>query len=284
MLDDDSQPEMSEAEIRDRVRELREQLAAGPASPGARPQETSEGVAETADGRVRVQVVGGRFKAVQLDPRVLRMPAEELGALLTETFNSALERASATATAASDEVPVDFGVLAGQLEQVQSEGLRQMDRMMQGLQEGIRLIRQRAVVNGDVGGTGGVEQVLQDAVRGVAAMRGPESETGTAEEAEPPAGEGLSGLIRVTAASTTRLGEIAVEDGALRHPSHTIADETVRAANQALDLARESAAARRPQAGDDLTAMAARMQDASLEQLSTLTESLSRLMRGIDRP
>lgn len=289
---DDSRPDMSMAEMRQRLVELREQLANGASGPGAGARERSggdpQGHAETADGLIRVEAAGGRLGAIRLDSRVMRMPSDQLGGLLTETCNAALERAAASAVTADGETAVDFDALARQFQQVHNEGLRQMERMTQGLHDAIQVIRQRAIVRGEVEG-GGLERLLEDTARSVEAMRRPapepEAEARGPAETERLTAYGLNDLIRVRAESSgTRLGEIGVDERAMRHPSRDIADETVRAANQALRLAREAAMAPMRQAGQDLAATVARLQDASIEQLGTLTESLGRLMGGIDRP
>ncbi|TNY38217.1 hypothetical protein [Thermomonospora catenispora] len=279
---------MSAAEIRQRIRELRERLAQASAASWPKPEnpsaEDTAGYAEAADGQVRVEAAGGRLTAVRLDGRVMRMSARELGELLTETCNRALERTAAATTSAQEAPPVDFSALAEQLQQVHGEGLRQMARMMQGLHEAAQVIRQRAVVPGDIGGTSALEHLLEDTVRGVEAFRRSTERTDETAEAEQSVGHGLNDLIRVTAESARRLGEIAIDEQAMRRSSHEIAEETVRAANQALEAAREASSGPMRQAKADLEATAARLQEASIEQLGALTDSLKRFMHGIDRP
>lgn len=288
MRSGDSYSDMSAAEIWQRVGELRDRLAEGNAASGARRQGPARGDtaghAESADGRIRVDVADGQLTAIRLDGRVMRMSAEELGGLLTETCNRALERTAAAATMSSQEPFVDFNLLAEQLQQVQNEGLRQMARMMQGLHEAIQVIRQRAVVSGDVGGSGALEYLLEDTMRGVEAFCRSTKGTGEKAEIERPVGYGLNDLIRVTAESERRLGGISIEERAMRHSSHEIAEEIVRAANQALDAAREAFSGPMQQVKVDLMDTAARLQEASIEQFGVLADSLKRLMHGIDRP
>ncbi|WP_020576435.1 YbaB/EbfC family nucleoid-associated protein [Actinopolymorpha alba] len=53
------------------------------------------GVGEAADGRVRVEVMaGGSVQGLELDPRVMRMPSEDLAAAVLEAIHAATSDAS----------------------------------------------------------------------------------------------------------------------------------------------------------------------------------------------
>jgi DNA-binding protein YbaB len=284
---DDSRPDLDGAEIRERLSELRERLARG--TEKAPEPETDglglpapDGSAETPDGLVRAETANGRLQSVRLDGRVMREPAERLGELLTTTCNAALEQAAAIAATGAEPVP-DFGVLAEELEAVRNEGLRQMDRMMQGLHDAIEVIRSRAVVHGDVD-SGGLEHLLQETTRSVGSLRGPAAGPVTEDAPDGFSAYGLDGLVVVVARSGSRLDRIEIADRAMRHPSQDIGAEVVRAANDALGLARDAALASVRQARSELTARVTRIQDASAAQMTAMTTSLSSLIASIDRP
>lgn len=244
-----------------------------PVFPGER--ELSAG--EAAEGQVRVTAAEGLLDGCVIDPRLMRAAPAELAGWLLTAANSALAQ---SVVPPSSGLAVDVDALQTQLEQARNEGLGQLERMTRGLQEAVAVIRQRAVMRGEVD-TGGLEQLLDGAVRNVAAVRATPSEG----PPEPPAqAYGMDGLVRVAAASGTRLNSISIDERALRRASQQLAAETVRAGNAALEEMRARAIDRLRRAGEGLRTRIAEIQDASLAQMRTYTRSVTDLMSGIEPP
>lgn len=100
-----------------------------------------EGVGEAADGYVKVTAEpGGRLKAVQLNPRAMRMASEELGEHLVAAANAALADLRAKSADAGAAEAVDTAALSQQVEQVQNEGMRQMAAISQAVSDAISKI------------------------------------------------------------------------------------------------------------------------------------------------
>jgi DNA-binding protein YbaB len=118
------------------ARQLLDSVRAG--RPAAEPAEPLTGTGESADGRVRaVAATGGRLERVELDPRVLRLPSEELAGHLVTAVNAALDAlagaAAARAASAGPVAPVDTAALAEQVRQVQEDGVRRMAAFTAGI-------------------------------------------------------------------------------------------------------------------------------------------------------
>ncbi|MFI6514814.1 YbaB/EbfC family nucleoid-associated protein [Spirillospora sp. NPDC050679] len=97
-----------------------------------------EGVGEAADGRVRVTTVtGGRLKKVELDPRAMRLPSQELGEHIVAAANAALDDLRAKAASAGAAEAVDTAALGKRVEEIQNESLRQMTTLSQSIADTI---------------------------------------------------------------------------------------------------------------------------------------------------
>ena len=98
--------------------------------------EPVEGVGESPDGRVKaIAVSGGRLKGIELNPRAMRLASEELAELITNAVNAALDDLRGKAADAGTAQAVDTTALAEQVEEVQNQGLRQMEVISQAIQE-----------------------------------------------------------------------------------------------------------------------------------------------------
>jgi DNA-binding protein YbaB len=96
-----------------------------------------------AGGLVEVAMAGPRVEAVRLDPRVLRLGSEELGAQLTDAMNDALEQLRARAAGGAPGAPaVDPQELAGRLGDLQTDSIRSMAMMSQSLSDTVQRIMQ----------------------------------------------------------------------------------------------------------------------------------------------
>ncbi|MFA1538468.1 YbaB/EbfC family nucleoid-associated protein [Actinomadura monticuli] len=114
------------------TRGLLDQIRGGATRPpGA---EEMEGRGEGAEGKVRVVAgAGGELTSVELDPRALRMPSEELAEELKSAVNAALRELRARSQAA--DTAIDPDVLAERLRDAQDQGLRQMAAFTQSLDD-----------------------------------------------------------------------------------------------------------------------------------------------------
>src|SRR5262245_14847799 len=91
------------------------------------PDEPLEGTGTAHDDQVRATVrTPGRVTALDLNPRVMRLPSEELAEHIVTAVNAALDDLRAKAVDAA--TPVDLGTLGTQLADLQGESIRQMER------------------------------------------------------------------------------------------------------------------------------------------------------------
>ncbi|GAA2615723.1 hypothetical protein GCM10010411_58450 [Actinomadura fulvescens] len=99
------------------------------------PRTAMRGTGTADDERVRATAAGGRLVGLQLDPRTLRQPPDQLGAHIAAAANAALDDLRARAETADTEQPPDPAALAQTLRDVQEQGLRQLELISQSLSE-----------------------------------------------------------------------------------------------------------------------------------------------------
>jgi DNA-binding protein YbaB len=122
-----------------------EPSADGAAADGAAEPVRGEGAA--ADGKITATVAaGGRLERLQVDPRLLRSGSEELCAQIVVAVNAAMDELRAN-TAEASPATMDPAALAGMLEELQTESVRQMSRFTQGVAETVAKIS--AAAGGD---------------------------------------------------------------------------------------------------------------------------------------
>jgi hypothetical protein len=102
--------------------------------------DVAHGRGECADGRVSAVVSRGRVESIELDPRLLRGPASDVGGRLVEAVNAALDDLWAGAPAESGP-ELDVAGLVGALEDVQQEGFARLMSMQSALDEAAAKIR-----------------------------------------------------------------------------------------------------------------------------------------------
>ncbi|WP_116067189.1 YbaB/EbfC family DNA-binding protein [Asanoa ferruginea] len=107
------------------------------AAPAAGP---SSGVG--ADGLIQVTAEGQRLTSVTVDPRAMRLPAEEFGAELLSAVNAALASGDPAPVPEAAALP-DPAALSRQLEELQNQSLRQMARYTQSISEVMAALKQR---------------------------------------------------------------------------------------------------------------------------------------------
>ncbi|GIF14192.1 YbaB/EbfC family DNA-binding protein [Actinoplanes teichomyceticus] len=121
------------------MRQTLDGLRAGPTTSPV--TESPETVGEAAAGQVRAVMRDGRLDSLRLDPRMLRLPGEDLSAHIVVAVNAAL---AATRQQGSPNNPttVDPDTLARQLREVQDASLRQMTAFGTAMNEALAQIRQ----------------------------------------------------------------------------------------------------------------------------------------------
>ncbi|HEY0539516.1 MAG TPA: hypothetical protein VGD53_14155 [Actinoallomurus sp.] len=236
-----------------------------------------EGHGETSEGRVRVTAQAGRIESVTLEPRLLRLPPEEVGELVRDAANAALTDLNGKSAA---DAP-DLAAISEALREVQNEGLRQMAIITDGIAGAMAQIRQRTRISGDPSPQG-LEHLLN------ATRQNLDEVVAASDEAEDLRGEGTAarGQIRVVAV-VGRVDSVTIEPPAMRMASHELAEQLKMALNAALSDLRSSAGGRKSAAGvntEELSARARELQDMSLAQLRTYTRALRDIMGSIEGP
>lgn len=251
---------------RRRLDELRAAPAA-PQEPGAPAAEPATAVSE--DERVRVTAAGRRLTTVDLDPRLLRLDADDLAADLTTVINAALDRARPAPPAPQDVPPVDLNAIRARLDAVLTQGQDGMRRMTSAIGDAVAQVNERAVMRGsfeppDFDG-------LFARTRAALAAAGT---TGGAAEGEAWA---VDDRLYAKASSSGRVVRLVWEHGL---SAADIADGARAAVNDA--LARAETEARRSAAPSaEFTENVRAAQDAGVRELARYVTSLQSLMSDI---
>jgi DNA-binding protein YbaB len=126
------------------LQKARESLASMRAGrPPASDEPPPEGVGESGDGRVKATAdFRGRIKAVELDPRAMRLGPQELAEHVITAVNGAFAdlRAKANVADAAEGIP-DPAALAKQVRDIQDQGLRQMELIAQAISDATTKLR-----------------------------------------------------------------------------------------------------------------------------------------------
>lgn len=242
---------------------------------------TARGEGQASDERVRASAHGGRVESITLDPRVLRLPPEELGSLVAEAVNAALDDQRGRSTAAIGAVP-DLAALAETLHDVQNQSLRQMGVITQGITDAMARIRERTRISGDPSPLG-LEHLLDLSLRN---LQDAITATGNAADLRGE-GESARGQIRAVAV-VGRVQSVTIERQVMRMGSHDLAEQLGTAVNAALEDLRSKAGRGGPDTDgngvEDLTDRVREVQDMSLNQMRTYTRALRDIMTSIEGP
>jgi DNA-binding protein YbaB len=129
---------------KDVVHHMQDQLdqlrARGTQPAGAAPAEPAVGAAEALDGKVRVEVTGGRVTTLRIAPPALRIPADELATAIMEATNAALA-AMREAMIASLPTPPSLDQMTRTLTEISSDSLRAMDQATEGVRQSMAAIQ-----------------------------------------------------------------------------------------------------------------------------------------------
>jgi DNA-binding protein YbaB len=98
------------------------------------------GAGSAADGKITAKVAaGGHLEELTVDPRLLRSGSEELCAQIKIAVNAAMDDLRAQ-TAQASPATMDLTALAGMIEGLQTESVRQMSQFTQGVAETVAKI------------------------------------------------------------------------------------------------------------------------------------------------
>ncbi len=129
---------------KDVVHHMQDQLdqlrAGGGPSAGATSPEPSVGTGEALDGKVRVEITGGRVSALHLDPAVLRIPAGELATVVMEATNAALDAMRAAMTASLPS-PASLDQMTRTLNEISSDSFRALDKATEGIRQSMNAVQ-----------------------------------------------------------------------------------------------------------------------------------------------
>jgi DNA-binding protein YbaB len=258
-----------------------ESLRAGPAP--SRPEEPANarpvrGTGEAYEGQVRAGASDGRLERLEVEPKLMRLPPEQLAPHLVAAANAALDDLRAKTPATDAGSAVDPAVLAERLGEVTNEGLARMASISQGLTEAIARISREAHVSGDTGDHG-LEHLLTQARRTAQAASVPAA----ADEAADHRGEGTDadGKVRAVAVMGGRIETLHIDPEAMRAASYELGERAVTAVNAALEAVQGQARAASDQ--EDLAARVKAVQDLSLEHMRAYSQALAGLMGSIER-
>lgn len=110
--------------------------ASASASPSPLEDRPVEGVGTASGDRVKATALpGGRLKSVELDPRMMRMSAEDLSEQVTLAVNAAFDDLRATAAERSAPEAVEISALGTRLEELQTRSHQQLEAIIQALDD-----------------------------------------------------------------------------------------------------------------------------------------------------
>ncbi|MEV5749972.1 YbaB/EbfC family nucleoid-associated protein [Actinoallomurus sp. NPDC052308] len=96
------------------------------------------GVGESPDGRVKAVAVAGHIESLELDPRVMRMPSQELAEHITAAVNAALDGLAAQPPPAEQPALPRPEVIAAQLAEIQEQSVRQLAAISEAISAAVR--------------------------------------------------------------------------------------------------------------------------------------------------
>jgi hypothetical protein len=229
-------------------------------------------------GQVRAFAAGGRLERVELEPQLLRLAPDELGAYLVEAVNAAL--AHVPAAAEPGDGPVDPAVLDEALRTAMESGSAMMRTISASLGDVMFRLRERTGMSGDPG-TQGLSSVLDEAGDLLRLAAG-----GPDDGAEPveQTGAGADGAVTATVRAGPRVVEIGIAGRALRMGTYALAEELVTAVNDGLDRLGDATAAAAEAARPVTPERIRDVQDASLAHMRAYTGALRALLGSVGGP
>jgi hypothetical protein len=257
--------------------------ASGPSGSGqAADAPPVRGSGEAYEGQVRAVAADGKLERLDLEARLMRLPAEQLAPHVLVAVNAALDDLRAKTPATDAGPTVDPAALAARLGEVATEGLARMASISQGLADAMAQISRDTQISGSPGDHG-MEDLLAQARRSVAAGPAPAAPDADAEIR----GEGTDAdrQIRAVAGLGDRIEAVHIGPQAMRAASFELGARVVTAVNAALDAVRAQARELAGAAGQaDFAARVQAVQDLSLQHMRAYSQALAGLMSSIGGP
>lgn len=122
-----------------RMQDQVEEVRSSP-RPETSPSEPPIGVADGLDGRLHVEVTGGRISELTLDRRVMRMQSEELAAAIVKAVNAAIEDMTSQAAATVPEAP-SMDEMSRTLAEISADSFRAMNEATEGIHRSMDAVR-----------------------------------------------------------------------------------------------------------------------------------------------
>ena len=243
------------------------------------PAQAGSGQGTAFAGQVRAFAADGRLEWVELEPQLLRLAPDELGAYVVEAVNAALAHGPAGDEPADG--PVDPVVLDEALRAAMESGSAMMRTISASLGDVMFRLRERTGMSGDPG-TQGLSSVLDEAGDLLRMAAGGPAADG-AEPAEQT-GAGTDGAVTATVRAGPRVVEIGIAGRALRMGAHALAEEIVTAVNDGLDRLGDATAAAAEAARPVPPERIRDVQDASLAHMRAYTGALRALLGSVGGP
>jgi DNA-binding protein YbaB len=236
--------------------------------------------ARAGDGAVEAFAASGRLQGITFAPQVMRLGDDEIARLLTEAVNQALQRSRAEMLAGVEDGVPSLAGLETSVEQVRDQGERAMYEIQAALNGAIAKVGDRTGLSGDTGSQG-LDQLLGTLFDTLRVAQG----AGAPGEATPEGhGSDDEGHVSARVNDGGTVTEFAFGPRAFRLPSVDLAVHTVAAVNAALDDAESARAALSAADLADLSRRVDEVRQASVRQMTQLTQSLTGIMSRIREP
>ncbi|MDG4820877.1 hypothetical protein O7635_03295 [Asanoa sp. WMMD1127] len=261
----------------DRGDDFAARLRAARSQRGADAAPSGSGEGSSFAGQVRAFAAAGRLDRLELEPHLLRLTPDELGAYVLEAANAAL---AASATGDTGDAPPDPEALAAALGPAMESGTAMMRTISESLGDVMFRLRERTGMSGDPG-TQGLASILDETSDLLRLAAGTTTdEPGPAPEQSAQSDDGS---VVATVRPGPRVVALDIAGRALRAGAGTLAGEIVTAVNNALDGLAASAG---PAAGPamPLEGRVRDLQDASLAHMRAYTGALRALLGSVGGP
>ncbi|WP_146087509.1 YbaB/EbfC family nucleoid-associated protein [Thermomonospora echinospora] len=218
-----------------------------------------------------------RVKSLEIHPRVMGLPVDELAECSRTAINAALD--DLRSKLPFDAAPgMDAGAVTRYLDEVQTQGLQTMEALTSSLSEAMSLLRESVTFQGGPAphGLHGLQGLLAESQRMLASVAVPPHELPELEGT----GEAAQGLVRAVAEPGGRIRSLVVEKRAMRSPSQELAGHLVTAVNAALDDLQSRSEREAGSAGIDQEEIS-RLRESSMQQSADFMRSLADMINSI---
>ena len=237
------------------------------------------GAGEAAEGRIRASVLDERLESLQVEPRLLRTPADTLSGHIIDAVNAALADFRANRGSGQDMPDFDLNEVADDLRKKSEQFGLEMRRTMAEAAELTAELRRSGVTVGDL-----PTVEFDDLVDEVAeVLREVNGGRGDDEEELVGVGEAPHGLAHAECVPEARLVALEVNPRAMRGTVE-LQDNVVAAVNAALDDLAGKRRERQAESGVDPRLLKAKLdalRERNMARLESYLKALGDVVRGI---